>query len=105
MENILQNGMNIRYNEKYNPELIFQIIKKLIDKKNLYPEILRESSNEIKILIKFHRPEWYIELDDDLQYIVEENIKNSYFNIVNNFIMDEFYNKDDYKKSKRPRIH
>lgn len=106
MENILQNGMNITHNEKYNPELIFQIIQKLIDKKNLYPEILRESCNEIKIFIQFHRPEWYIELDDDLQHIVEENIKTSYLNLVNNFIMDESYNKDDCKhKSKRRRIN
>lgn len=106
MENILQNGINITHNEKYNPELIFQIIKNLIDKKNLYPEILRKSYKDIEILIKLHTPEWFLELEDDLQYIVQENIKTSYLNLVNKYIMDEIYNKNDYEyKSKRPRLN
>tara|TARA_Y100000992_G_scaffold226348_2_gene157944 strand:- start:2922 stop:3242 length:321 start_codon:yes stop_codon:yes gene_type:complete len=106
MENILQNGMNITHNEKYNAELIFKIIKKLVDKKNLYPEIIKKEHDNFEIKIKFYRPEWYTEYQDDLQVIVEENIKTTYVNLVNNFIKTELYNNNEYyHSSKRRRLN
>lgn len=67
-------------------DLIISYVKRIIDNHiDFKPVKIDEEKFDLKIL--FTKPEWFLELDDDLQYNIEHNIR--------------LYFKDNYDEIKR----
>lgn len=91
---------------------ISSIINRLINEKRIYPEIKKSSnSNKTKIKILISYSEWYNELDDDIKYNVEYNLKKFYTPIIMNSIEEIINNNKEendvetfYHSAKRLKI-
>lgn len=65
------------FNDNNSDELkleIANIINRLIREKNITIEPRRDNQQTLKIDVKIHKPEWYLELNEDIQYYVEYNM-------------------------------
>ena len=58
-------------------------------------ESANDSGNRI-FKIQFHPPEWYTELDNDMQYNVQNNLANHYKEQVK-IMIDDFNKEKDFR--------
>lgn len=105
--NIMNNNINVEETKVLIEEIISNIINRLISEKYLYTSILRTEEDKIYIKLNMIQPEWYIELNDEIKYQVDHNIKNIYSKIlieetVN--MVSSFDNGNEAHRKKRVKL-
>ena len=79
-------------------QIILHYCNRLINERRF--SILKSLNNDKKIMysIKFNQPEWFTELNDDLQYNIVLTVQNHYINLLKNNIthyLDYIYNHNN----------
>ena len=104
--------LNIKINNIYkiimnNNNHISNIIDRLINEKYLYTSFLKNEENKPSIKLMMIQPEWFIELDDEIKYQVNCDIKKVYSKILiekaeNN--LSTIDNSDETHRKKRAKL-
>ena len=81
-DNILQ------YKEK-----VFNYCNRIICEKRLSVDHSTTSDGKLMYSIKFLQPEWFTELDDDIQYNIMTNLQRYYKDIIKDYFKDYTHSK------------
>lgn len=81
-DNILQ------YKEK-----VFNYCNRIIREKRLSVDHSTTSEGKLMYSIKFLQPEWFTELDDDIQYNIMTNLQRYYKDIIKDYFKDYTHSK------------
>ena len=74
--------MNNNINVEETKVVVSNIINRLISEKYLFTSISKTEEDKTCIKLNMIRPEWFIELDDEIKYQVDHNIKNVYSKLM-----------------------
>ena len=67
-------------------EKVMQYCNRLFDERRISLYEKNDEDGKIMYSIKFYQPEWFSELNDDLQYCIVTNIQNYFTNNLHNYI-------------------
>ena len=73
-------------NNQDEREKILQYCNRLFDERRISLYEKNDEDGKIMYSIKFYQPEWFCELNDDLQYCIVTNIQNYFTNNYVNYI-------------------
>jgi hypothetical protein len=92
--------MNFNDNDAYHVK-IMDYCNRIIREKRLDVYETNNGSN-IMFSIKFCQPEWFLELDDDLQYNIMVNLQSYYKGVLSKYLGDDY--QDVVNNSKKRKL-
>ena len=87
--------MNNNINVEETKVVVSNIINRLISEKYLFTSISKTKEDKTCIKLNMISPEWFIELDDEIKYQVDHNIKNIYSKLMLEEAINIFSSFDD----------
>tara|TARA_Y100000816_G_C25991203_1_gene517766 strand:+ start:124 stop:432 length:309 start_codon:yes stop_codon:yes gene_type:complete len=101
--------MNNNINVEETKVVVSNIINRLISEKYLFTSISKTEEDKTCIKLNMISPEWFIELDDEIKYQVDHNIKNVYSKLMleeakNMFSSFDDDNDDETHRKKRVKL-
>ena len=91
---------NINNNNTYHVKIV-GYCNRIIQEKRLGVYETNNGSN-IMFSIRFCQPEWFLELDDDLQYNIMVNLQSYYKGVLSKYLGDDY--QDVVNNSKKRKL-
>lgn len=84
-------------------QIVHDYCNRIVNEKRMSIE-QNYQNGQLMYTIKFHQPEWFTELDDDLKHNIVLSIQNHYMQLINDFINTDNQKNDFSRKRKHQEI-